>query len=120
MLFFDRFVVMSAIKIYHLPQFKIEDYRRWKGDWELIRGIPDDVSPSANKLHQDVARNTLRMFMNSLESNSSCCKLYYELDFILATDTVVRPDLIIFCEEIEFIALTFSTNPTGDSLFLAG
>ncbi|MBK8505222.1 MAG: Uma2 family endonuclease [Saprospiraceae bacterium] len=67
----------------------------------MIRGIPYAMSPSANRLHQDVARNTLRMLMNALESNSCDCKIYYALDLILATNTVVRPDLMIFCEEIE-------------------
>lgn len=91
---------MGAIKIEHLPQYKVEDYQRWEGDWELIRGIPYSMSPSANRLHQDIARNTLRMLMNALEADSCDCKLYYELDLILSKESVVRPDLMIFCEEL--------------------
>lgn len=91
---------MGAIKIEHLPQYKVEDYQRWEGDWELIRGIPYSMSPSANRLHQDIARNTLMMLMNSLEADRCDCKLYYELDLILSNESVVRPDLMIFCEEL--------------------
>ena len=92
---------MGAIKFEHLPQYKIADYQRWEGDWELIKGIPFAMSPSANKKHQDAARNTLKMLMDALEDSTCNCKIYYELDLILSADTVVRPDLMIFCDQFE-------------------
>lgn len=87
---------MAAV-VKHLPHYKIADYQRWEGDWELIKGIPFATSPSANKIHQDTARNTLKMLMASACS----CKIYYELDLILSDDTVVRPDLMILCDLFE-------------------
>lgn len=92
---------MGSIKTEHLPQYKIEDYQRWEGDWELIRGIPYSMSPSANKTHQDIARNILQKLLEAMQSEGCACKLYYELDLILGDDTVVRPDLMIFCDEFE-------------------
>ncbi len=92
---------MGAIKREHLPHYQIADYQRWKGDWELIKGIPFAMSPLANKIHQDTARNTLKMLMDALEASACSCKIYYELDLILSDDTVVRPDLMIFCDQFE-------------------
>lgn len=90
---------MGAIKIEHLPQYKVADYQRWEGDWELIRGIPYAMSPSANKIHQETALNVLRQILAALDASACPCKVYYELDLILSENTVVRPDLMLFCED---------------------
>lgn len=92
---------MGSIKVAHLPHYKIADYQRWKGDWELIKGIPFAMSPSANKIHQDTARNTLKLLMDTSEASACSCKIYYELDVIFSEDTVVRPDLMIFCDQFK-------------------
>ncbi|MBK8503988.1 MAG: Uma2 family endonuclease [Saprospiraceae bacterium] len=91
---------MTPIKTQHLPSYRLEDYNHWQGDWELIRGIPFSMSPSANKLHQRTARSLLLLLQEALDQSSCTCELFYELDLIIDNHTVVRPDMMIFCEEI--------------------
>lgn len=91
---------MCAIKIEHLPKYKLADYRLWKGEWELIHGIPYAMSPSASLKHQKTARNILLQLQNELDAQNCTCEIYYELDLIIDDRTVVRPDLMIFCKEL--------------------
>jgi Uma2 family endonuclease len=99
---------MGAIKIEHLPQYKIADYQRWEGDWELIKGIPFAMSPSANTRHQRILRKILYLLQAALDDQTCQCEVLFELDLILDQDTVVRPDLMIFCDRIDH---DYPTNP---------
>ncbi len=83
----------------HLPSYTIDDYNRWEGNWELIHGIPYAMSPSPNRNHQRMARELL-LHLNSTLSEHSChCSFYYELDLFVNHNTVVRPDLMLFCPD---------------------
>jgi hypothetical protein len=35
----------------YFPNYAVEDYQQWEGDWELIDGMPYAMSPSANRRH---------------------------------------------------------------------
>jgi hypothetical protein len=40
------------LTIHDIPHYTYNDYQKWEGDWELIRGIPYAVSPSPGWRHQ--------------------------------------------------------------------
>jgi Uma2 family endonuclease len=92
------------------PRYTYKDYEKWEGDWELIRGIPYAISPAPTWQHQEFGSRFITLFTNSLvQKNNSCnCKVLYESDWIVSEDTVVRPDVMIVCEEIKG---NFVTNP---------
>ena len=85
------------------PRYTYKDYEKWEGDWELICGIPYAMSPAPNWQHQEFGGRFITSFSNSLkaEKNTCDCKVLYESDWIVSEDTVVRPDVMVVCEEIK-------------------
>lgn len=92
------------------PHYTYKDYEKWEGDWELIRGIPYAMAPSASWQHQDFGSDFIQQFKNALHKKPSCCecKVLYESDWIVTEDTIVRPDVMIVCEPIQG---TYVTKP---------
>ena len=90
-----------GIVLKYLPQYTIDDYKKWKGDWELIEGIPYAMTPSPFGKHQKAAFEIGRHIANQLEKCKKNCRVYPELDWIISEDTVLRPDLVVICKEIE-------------------
>ncbi|MDX2003270.1 MAG: Uma2 family endonuclease [Chitinophagales bacterium] len=86
----------------HFPNYTLQDYELWEGDWELIEGIPYSMSPSANSRHQLLATNLILQIGDYLNTkNTKCnCMLVFELDWRIDLNTVVRPDIAIVCEPI--------------------
>ncbi|MEM9111797.1 MAG: Uma2 family endonuclease [Planctomycetota bacterium] len=81
------------------PQYTIEDYEQWQGDWELWDGTPVSMSPSPSKRHQRTAKRLLYMLEHALGEQTDCqCEVFYEIDWRVKDDTVLRPDLLIECE----------------------
>ena len=87
-----------SIALKYLPKYTLEDYKRWEGDWELIEGLPYAMSPSPSKNHQRINGKLYRLFSEALD-HCSHCEIFFELDWTVANDTVVRPDLQIICEK---------------------
>lgn len=85
----------------YLPRYTVEDYKIWEGDWELIEGVPYAMAPSPFGKHQKVAFEIGRQIINQLQPCDKSCKAYPELDWIVSEDTVLKPDLIIICKDIE-------------------
>lgn len=82
------------------PQYTVEDYLRWEGDWELWDGIPVAMSPSPGFFHQTIAGELFSQIKALLEK-SSCpadCRAVLDLDWQTDPATVVRPDLMVICE----------------------
>ena len=79
--------------------YTVENYRLWEGDWELIAGIAVSMSPSPFGPHEKFISRLNRSIGNQLEQQDSSCEVYAGLDWIVADDTVVRPDLMIVCGE---------------------
>jgi len=84
------------MKLRHLPHYTYEDYARWQGDWELIEGIPYAMA-SPKFPHQRLMFVLARLLENLLEECN--CFVVGELDWVISEDTVVRPDLVVLCEE---------------------
>ena len=90
------------LTIQDYPHYTYKDYEKWEGDWELIRGIPYAMSPAPTWQHQDFGASFIQHLKNALQKKSNCdCKVLYESDWIVSEDTVVRPDVMVVCEEIK-------------------
>ena len=81
------------------PRYIYEDYRHWQGDWELIDGYPFAMAPSPYGKHQKLMGRLVHLFSSELEE--CACAIYPELDWIINESNIVRPDLAIYCEDIE-------------------
>ncbi|HTN08470.1 Uma2 family endonuclease [Agriterribacter sp.] len=84
----------SSVKI--LPHYTYADYVQWEGQWELIDGIPYAMSPSPVPKHQRIAGNLLSEFRMQLK-NCKKCAVYQPVDYHVADDTILQPDMLIIC-----------------------
>jgi len=84
---------MCAVEYY-----TYEDYTAWEGDWELIYGVPLAMSPSPSVHHQVIAYDIafeLKLHAKTCEK----CLILGEMDWKVNDDTVVKPDVVIICDE---------------------
>lgn len=96
----------SAIKI--LPHYTYADYCLWEGRWEIIEGIPYAMSPAPNPRHQWVSSNIKGELRNAIKK-TGCknCKVYDFIDIMVSDDTVLQPDAVVVCGEINKAFLDF-------------
>lgn len=87
-----------------LPHYHYQDYKNWKGDWELIEGIPYAMTPSPTQKHQYISQKIARYLDEALDHCTKCTALL-ALDWIVSDDTVVQPDNLVICHK-----------PSGDFL----
>ena len=87
----------NAVKI--LPHYTYEDYVQWEGKWEVIDGIPYAMSPSPMPKHQLISANLIAEFRQQLKKCATC-KVYQPIDYLVAEDTILQPDMLIVCGEI--------------------
>jgi Uma2 family endonuclease len=87
---------MSTVYRY-LPEYTVDDYQQWEGDWELWQGIPISMTPSPFGRHQRVAARLLTMLQNGIDENQCDAVVLGEIDWIVSENTVVRPDLVVLC-----------------------
>ncbi|MDF1816881.1 MAG: Uma2 family endonuclease [Verrucomicrobiales bacterium] len=87
----------------YIPEYSIQDYLLWEGDWELWNGIPVSMSPSPNFRHQKIGSRILVAIQAQLTPVpcSNGCVAVYEMDWHVNDHTVVRPDIMIVCKEPE-------------------
>ena len=87
---------MSTVRKYQ-PHYTVEDYRQWKGDWELWYGTAVAMSPSLFGPHERAVSALSYQIQNSIRKNGCNCSVYTGLDWIVQSDTVVRPDVMVVC-----------------------
>jgi len=90
---------MAAVS--YKPNYCIEDYLLWKGDWELWNGIPVAMSPSPGFFHQTIAGELFSQ-IKALLGKGPCpvdCRAVLDLDWHVGANTVVRPNLMVVCEK---------------------
>jgi len=90
-------------RINYIPLYTYEDYRQWKGEWELIGGHPHAMSPSASFRHQKTSASIIHSLTGLLDGTDCCrkgCTAVADVDWIVDDDTVVRPDVMIVCGKI--------------------
>jgi len=84
---------MCAIEYY-----TYEDYTQWEGKWELIAGIPLAMAPAPMIQHQVIAYTISRELMNSTDECPNCL-VFGEADWKVNDDTIVKPDVVLTCNE---------------------
>ena len=87
--------------------YTVSDYELWEGEWELIFGQPVAMTPSPGIAHQRLVAAAFRQLDASL-AGCSPCEALFEIDVELAQDTVVRPDIVVFCYPAEGDRLTLA------------
>ena len=97
----------NAFKI--LPHYTYEDYVQWEGKWEVIDGIPYAMSPSPMPKHQLISANLIAEFRQQLKKCTTC-KVYQPIDYLVAEDTILQPDMLIVCGEIVKKYLDFAQH----------
>ena len=95
-----------SIAAKYRPHYTYDDYCQWEGRWELIEGMPYAMAPAPAPQHQRTSIKLGYAFEKAIE-NCKDCKTYDPLDWKIADDTVVQPDLLIVCNEIKKVYLDF-------------
>lgn len=89
--------------VYAIETYTYEDYKLWKGDWELIDGLPLAMAPSLMRDHQQIGGALFRALFDELEDCEDC-EVVYELDYLVDSENVLRPDIALICgEEADYI-----------------
>ena len=84
---------MCAVEYY-----SYEEYCQWEGDWELIDGVPLAIAPAPMINHQVIAGEIL-FELKSSTGNCKECLVFGEADWKVNDDTVVKPDVVLICNE---------------------
>ncbi|WP_457605949.1 Uma2 family endonuclease [Nitratifractor sp.] len=84
----------------YVERYTIEDYRQWEGDWELIHGVAYAMAPSPPVTHQSVMARISHVLLSKSDECEKCLTLV-ETDYEISEDTVVRPDVLLICKEID-------------------
>lgn len=91
-----------------IPHYTYDDWLHWEGAWELIEGHPIAMSPSPVPAHQRVAAELRTELVLALrKSNCKKCRVYDPLDYKIAHDTILVPDILIICGEVKKKYLDF-------------
>ena len=83
--------------------YTFEDYQHWQGDWELIEGMPYAMTPSPTVTHQTVGFNVasqIKLNLNNQSNHCEDCSVLMETDWQVSNDTVIRPDVMVICQEL--------------------
>jgi len=95
---------LTSLKLEDLPHYTYEDYARWEGKWELIKGIPFAMTPSPVIEHQRLITKIIR-YLGELLDECSGCEALLPVDWQITEDTVVQPDVLVVCHENEDIGI---------------
>jgi len=89
--------MMEALKLEDV-NYTYDDYKLWGGDWELLTGVPLAMSPVPMRKHQGLASEMIYHLRNQLEDCAQC-EVLGEVDYKISDDTIVRPDVVLTCNE---------------------
>ena len=81
-----------------IEHYTYDDYKNWEGDWELINGVPLAMSPAPTKRHQALASTIIAFLYNQLD-NCPECEVLGEIDYKVSDDTILKPDVVLTCNE---------------------
>lgn len=79
------------------PQYRVADYRHWEGRWELLGGAAIAMSPSPTGRHAELLGRLVMALGNAIDAAACNATVLVEIDWIVADDTVLRPDLTLVC-----------------------
>jgi len=81
-------------------RYTYNDYLHWQGVWELIDGFPYAMAPSPMRVHQNIAYEIVHRLKEDLEKKECPnCEVLGELDYKISSDTILRPDVVLICNE---------------------
>jgi len=89
---------MYAVNKEYFASYTYEDYKRWKGDWELIYGMPYAMAPAPTIEHQSIS-NKIAWQLVELLKDCSKCQALLPIDWKISEDTVVQPDNLVICHK---------------------
>ncbi len=92
---------MCAIEYY-----TYDDYMQWEGDWELIDGEALAI-PSHTINHQAIAGIFASELMSIIDTYSNCIVIG-KIDWKITESTVLKPDVVLICDETNENYLTKS------------
>jgi Uma2 family endonuclease len=95
-----------------VERFTYAHYLTWPDEerWELIGGIPYDMSPAPSRYHQEISMNLGSEINRLLKEKGKKCKVYAApFDVRLPEDqqtdeetmTVVQPDISVVCDPVK-------------------
>lgn len=85
-----------------LPHYTYSDYLHWEGRWELIEGHPIAMSPAPTPKHQWISSAlNASLFIALKEARIKYFRVYDFIDYKIAEDTIVQPDILIASREIK-------------------
>lgn len=89
----------TARKLKREEKYSYEDYKHWKDseDWEIIGGRAYNMAPSPMRTHQKIGSKIHLELGQYLKDKP--CEIYYELDTVLSEEDIVKPDIIVVCDE---------------------
>ncbi len=82
-----------------LLNYTYKEYKNWEGEWELIEGFPVSMAPAPVKRHQQLAGGIFMALCATLPKECTECEVLYEIDWKVSEDTVLRPDIVLSCED---------------------
>ncbi len=79
--------------------YTYQDYMTWDDDerWEIIEGVPYNMSPAPMVDHQLIGGQFFRILANKLQGNE-CIPFIAPTDVILSERNVVQPDVFVVCD----------------------
>ena len=81
-------------------KYTYQDYLNWPDDerWEIIEGMPYNMSPVPSIKHQSISLNFVVEIKNKLKNKN--CKIFEApTDVVFDDSTVVQPDIFIVCDK---------------------
>lgn len=81
------------------PHYTYDDWVHWEGKWELIEGIAHAMSPAPVPNHQRISFNLKIAFGVPLKDCNKCIA-YDPIDYLVADDTILQPDMLVVCGEL--------------------
>lgn len=80
--------------------YTVDDYKHWKGEWELIAGVAYTMSPSPMVTHQFVSSQIV-VELSKKTDNCKKCLVLNEIDYEISDETILKPDVLLICKEID-------------------
>ena len=88
---------MAALKVEDI-NYTYSDYVQWEGNWELIDGVPLAMAPAPMRKHQGLATKVIYQLEEQIQECLKC-EVLGEVDYKVHNDTVLRPDVVVVCDE---------------------
>ncbi len=90
--------VFMAVPALKNEGFTYQDYQDWPETerWEIIKGIPFNMSPAPLIRHQNIVLNTAFALKNEL--GKECRTFIAPTDVVLDEENVVQPDVFAVCD----------------------